>query len=250
MNVATGARILLIEDDPSVRRVVSKNLSAHGFRVATASSGREGLDLDPTFHSDLVLLDLGLPDMGGLDVITELRARTTTPVIVLSIRGSEGDKVRALDLGADDYLTKPFGVNELLARVRVALRHAGRPSSRSDAVFQSGDLRIDRERRVVEVAGTGVHLTPTEYALLTALASRPGTVMTERSLLQRVWGPEYGSENHYLHVYMARLRKKVELNPGRPRDIRTEPGVGYRLIEQEPVADEVPDEASRPSVMS
>ena len=237
MITGTGARILVIEDDPSVRRVVSKNLSAHGFRVATASAGREGLELDPTFHSDLVLLDLGLPDMSGLDVITELRARTTTPIIVLSIRGSEADKVRALDLGADDYLTKPFGVNELLARVRVALRHAGRPSSRADAVFESGDLRIDRERRTVEVAGTTVHLTPTEYALLTALASHPGAVLTERSLLQRVWGPEYGSENHYLHVYMARLRKKLESDPSRPQFILTEPGVGYRLIEQEPAGE-------------
>ncbi|HEX7172743.1 MAG TPA: response regulator transcription factor [Candidatus Limnocylindria bacterium] len=233
MSAATGARILVIEDDPSVRRVVSKNLSAHGFRVATAGAGREGLELDPTFHADLVLLDLGLPDMSGLEVITELRARTTTPVIVLSIRGSEADKVRALDLGADDYLTKPFGVSELLARVRVALRHAGRPTARADAVFESGDLRIDRERRIVEVAGSRVHLTPTEYALLTALASHPGAVLTERTLLQRVWGPEYGSENHYLHVYMARLRKKLELDPGRPRYIRTEAGVGYRLIEQE-----------------
>ena len=233
MSGATGARILVIEDDPSVRRVVSKNLAAHGFRVATASAGREGLELDPTFHSDLVLLDLGLPDISGVDVIAELRARTTTPIIVLSIRGSEADKVRALDLGADDYLTKPFGVNELLARVRVALRHAGRPSSRADAVFESGDLRIDRERRVVEVAGTDVHLTPTEYALLTALAAHPGAVLTERSLLQRVWGAEYGSENHYLHVYMARLRKKLEADPSRPRFIRTEPGVGYRLIEQD-----------------
>lgn len=237
MTTTSGARILLIEDDPSVRRVVSKNLVAHGFRVATAGSGREGLELDPTFHSDLVLLDLGLPDISGLEVIAELRARTTTPIVVLSIRGSEADKVRALDLGADDYLTKPFGVNELLARVRVALRHAGRPSSRADAVFESGDLRIDRERRIVEVAGAQVHLTPTEYALLTALASHPGAVLTERSLLQRVWGAEYGSENHYLHVYMARLRKKLESDPGRPRYIRTEPGVGYRLIEQEPVGE-------------
>jgi two-component system KDP operon response regulator KdpE len=230
---ATGARLLVIEDDPSVRAVVSKNLAAHGFRVATAGSGREGLELDPSFHSDLVLLDLGLPDIGGLEVITELRARTTTPIIVLSIRGGEADKVRALDLGADDYLTKPFGVDELLARVRVALRHAARPSAGADAVFQTGGLRIDRERRIVEVDGDEVHLTPTEYSLLTALASHPGAVLTERTLLQRVWGPEYGSENHYLHVYMARLRKKLESDPAEPRYIRTEAGVGYRLIEEE-----------------
>jgi two-component system, OmpR family, KDP operon response regulator KdpE len=229
----SGARILVIEDDPGVRHVVTRNLDAHGFRTAAAAAGREGLDLDPGFHSDLILLDLGLPDMSGLDVIAEVRARTSTPIIVLSIRGGEADKVRALDLGADDYLTKPFGVNELLARVRVALRHAG-GSSGAGAVFQTGDLRIDRERRLVEIGGSEVHLTPTEYALLTALASHPGAVLTERALLQRVWGPEYGSENHYLHVYMGRLRKKLEADPAEPRYIRTEPGVGYRLIEHEP----------------
>jgi two-component system KDP operon response regulator KdpE len=229
----SGARILIIEDDPAVRHVVTRNLAAHGFRTAAAAAGRDGLDLDPSFHSDLILLDLGLPDMSGLDVIPEIRARTSTPIIVLSIRGGEADKVRALDLGADDYLTKPFGVNELLARVRVALRHSGR-SSGAGAVYQTGDLRIDRERRLVEVDGAEVHLTPTEYALLTALASQPGAVLTERALLQRVWGPEYGSENHYLHVYMGRLRKKLEADPAEPRYIRTEPGVGYRLIEHDP----------------
>jgi two-component system KDP operon response regulator KdpE len=229
-----GARILVIEDDPGVRQVVARNLIAHGFRTEAAAAGREGLDREPSFHADLILLDLGLPDMSGLDVIAELRTRTSTPIIVLSIRGSEVDKVRALDLGADDYLTKPFGVDELLARVRVALRHAGRTSG-TDAVFQTGELRIDRERRLVEVDGSEVHLTPTEYALLTALASQPGAVLTERALLQRVWGPEYGSENHYLHVYMGRLRKKLEPDPAQPRYIRTEPGVGYRLIEHEPV---------------
>ena len=234
MNAATGARILVIEDDSAVRRVLSRNLAAHGFRVTAAGGGREGLDMDPAFHSDLILLDLGLPDMSGLEVIQEFRARTSTPIVVLSIRGGEADKVRALDLGADDYLTKPFGVDELLARVRVALRHAGR-SSGTTAAFVTGDLRIDRERRTVEVAGDEVHLTPTEYALLTALAAQPGAVLTDRALLQRVWGPEYGSENHYLHVYMARLRKKLEPDPTRPRYIRTEPGVGYRLIEQESI---------------
>jgi len=229
----SGARILIIEDDPAVRHVVTRNLAAHGFRTEAAAAGREGLDLDPSFHSDLILLDLGLPDMSGLDVIPEIRARTSTPIIVLSIRGGEADKVRALDLGADDYLTKPFGVDELLARVRVALRHAGR-SSGADAIYQTGELRIDRERRLVEVNGAEMHLTPTEYALLTALASQPGAVLTERALLQRVWGPEYGSENHYLHVYMGRLRKKLEADPAEPRYIRTEPGVGYRLIEHDP----------------
>jgi two-component system KDP operon response regulator KdpE len=228
-----GARIMVVEDDPGVRQVVTRNLLAHGFRAESASTGRAALDREPSFHADLILLDLGLPDMDGLEVITELRARTSTPIIVLTIRDAEADKVRALDLGADDYLTKPFGVDELLARVRVALRHAGRTSG-TDAVYQTGGLRIDRERRVVEIDRSEVHLTPTEYALLTALASQPGTVLTERALLQRVWGAEYGSENHYLHVYMGRLRKKLEADPAQPRYIRTEPGVGYRLIEHEP----------------
>jgi two-component system KDP operon response regulator KdpE len=223
---------MVIEDDPAVRRVVSRNLAAHGFRVETAEDGQRGLELDPAFHSDLILLDLGLPDMTGFEVLREVRARTSTPIIVLSIRGREEDKVRALDLGADDYLTKPFGVNELLARVRVALRHGGASGAR-EAVFVAGDLRIDRERRLVEVAGAEVHLTPTEYALLVALAAQPGSVVTDRALLQRVWGAEYGSENHYLHVYMGRLRKKLEADPAQPRYIRTEPGVGYRLIEAE-----------------
>jgi two-component system KDP operon response regulator KdpE len=224
--------VLVVEDDPAVRRVVFRYLEAQGFRVEAVATGEEAIAREPAFHPDLVLLDLNLPDMSGLDVISALRDRTSTPIVVLSVLGGEGDKVRALDLGADDYVTKPFGVDELLARVRVALRHAGR-STGSDAVFQTGDLVIDRERRRVEVAGQEVRLTPTEYALITALASQPGTVLTDRALLQRVWGGEYGSENHYLHVYMARLRKKLEADPSRPRYIRTEAGVGYRLVEHE-----------------
>lgn len=233
MSQAGGARILIVEDDPAVRRIVSRNLASHGFRTEAVGSGEEALRIDPSFHSDLVLLDLGLPDMSGMEVIAHLRERTGTPIIVLSVRETEADKVRALDHGADDYLTKPFGVDELLARVRVALRHAAR-STTTDAVFRSGPLTIDRERRRVEVAGTQVHLTPTEYALLTALAAQPGSVLTERALLQRVWGPEYGSESHYVHVYMGRLRKKLETDASAGRLIQTEPGVGYRLLEHEP----------------
>ncbi len=234
MSAGDGARILIVEDDPAVRHILARTLASHGFRTEAVGTGEDALRVDPSFHSDLVLLDLGLPEMSGMEVIVQLRERTSTPIIVLSVRETEADKVRALDLGADDYLTKPFGVDELLARVRVALRHAAR-STTPDAVFRSGALTIDRERRRVEVAGAEVHLTPTEYALLTALAAQPGSVLTERALLQRVWGPEYGSENHYVHVYMGRLRKKLESDATGERLIQTEPGVGYRLLEHDPL---------------
>jgi two-component system KDP operon response regulator KdpE len=165
-------------------------------------------------------------------IIETIRATSSTPIIVLSVRENEGDKVRALDLGADDYLTKPFGVDELLARIRVALRHAAHPSSGAQATFRDGDLEIDIERRRVTVAGQEVRLTPTEYDLLRALVGKPGRVLTDRMLLQEVWGPDYGSEAHYLHVYVGRLRKKIEPDPQRPVHIVTEPGVGYRLADR------------------
>lgn len=228
-----GARILVIDDEPAIRRAVERNLAGHGFDVRGAESGEEGLELETRYHPDLVLLDMVLPDISGTDVIARLRDRTSIPIIVLSVRGAEAEKVRALELGADDYLTKPFGVDELLARIRVALRHAARSGSGHDSVFRSGELAVDLERREVTVAGSRVHLTPTEYALLGALIADAGRVLTDRALLQRVWGPEYGSEDHYLHVYMARLRKKLERDPGNPRHLRTEPGVGYRLLELE-----------------
>jgi two-component system KDP operon response regulator KdpE len=235
--VGAGARILVIDDEPAIRRAVEVNLTGHGFEVRSAESGDAGLDLEPRFHPDLVLLDMVLPDISGNDVIVRLRERSSVPIIVLSVRGGEADKVRALELGADDYLTKPFGVDELLARIRVALRHAAGPGTWPDSIFRSGDLAVDLERREVRVTGELVHLTPTEYALLGALIAAAGRVLTDRSLLQRVWGPEYGSEDHYLHVYMARLRKKLEKDPANPRHLRTEPGVGYRLMEIEPEAE-------------
>lgn len=231
MSATPGARVLVVEDDPSVRRIVERNLVGHGFRVHTVDSGRGALGAETTFHPDLILLDLGLPDMEGHAVIQSIRERTTTPIIVLSVRGSESEKVRALDLGADDYLTKPFGADELLARIRVGLRHTARPSAGTAATFRTGVLEVDLERRRVTVDGSEVRLTPTEYSLLTALIAAPGTVMTDSALLRRVWGPGYDRERHYLHVYMARLRKKLEADPARPRFIRTEPGVGYRLLE-------------------
>jgi two-component system KDP operon response regulator KdpE len=226
----TGARIVVVDDDPSVGRTVAHNLGRHGFRTEVAATADDGLEAIARLGADLVLLDLGLPDRSGFGVIEELRGRTSIPIIVLSVRGAEADKVRALNLGADDYLTKPFGVDELLARVRVALRRAARPARGTEAVVRVGDLAIDLERRRVTLAGIEVHLTPTEYGLLTALASADGAVLTDRALLQRVWGAEYGSETHYVHVYMARLRKKLEQDPAKPRYIRNEPGVGYRLL--------------------
>jgi two-component system, OmpR family, KDP operon response regulator KdpE len=230
---APGARILVIDDEPALRQAVERNLTGHGFDVRGAEDGEAGLELETRYHPDLVLLDMVLPDISGTDVIVRLRERTSIPIIVLSVRGAESEKVRALELGADDYLTKPFGVDELLARIRVALRHAARSSSGQGSVFRSGELSVDLERREVQVAGSRVHLTPTEYALLGALIADAGRVLTDRALLQRVWGPEYGSEDHYLHVYMARLRKKLERDPANPRHLTTEPGVGYRLLELE-----------------
>ena len=179
---------------------------------------------------DVVILDLGLPDVDGSEVIRRVRGDGNTPIIVLSVRGAERDKVAALDLGADDYLTKPFGVEELLARIRVALRHAAHPAAGAEPVFKTGDLEVDLERRRVRTSGQEVHLTPTEYDLLRAFIENPDRVLTDRMLLQAVWGGEYGDEAHYLHVYMARLRKKIEPDPQRPRYLQTEPGVGYRMV--------------------
>ena len=234
MTHGPGARILVIEDDPGILRALKTNLTRHGFEVETAETGGQALDSFSCRPPDLILLDLGLPDVDGTVVIQEVRARASTPIVVLSVRGAERDKVTALDLGADDYLTKPFGVEELLARVRVALRHAAGVASGTAAVFKTGDLEVDIEHRRVRVGAEEVHLTPTEYDLLKTFASQPDKVLTDRMLLRAVWGPEYGSEAHYLHVYVARLRRKIERDPQRPRYLLTEPGVGYRLVTEQP----------------
>jgi two-component system KDP operon response regulator KdpE len=232
-----GARILVVDDEPEILRALRTNLAGHGYEVLTATSGAEAQAVYTARRPDLILLDLGLPDVDGLELIEQVRAYAATPIVVLSARGAERDKVRALDLGADDYLTKPFGIEELLARVRVALRHAARPSSGAAAIFRCGDLAVDLERRQVSVASREVKLTPTEYSLLRAFIAHPDKVLTRRMLLQEVWGPEYGAEGHYLHVYMASLRRKLEADPQRPRYLLTEPGVGYRFqTEPEPPA--------------
>ena len=228
---ATGARILVVDDEPAIVRAVRANLDRHGFRVDTASTAQEAIEHAQN-RPDLILLDLGLPDGDGLEVIRVVREQSDAPIIVLSARGGERDKVRALDLGADDYLTKPFGLDELYARIRVALRHSTRLPG-NEPVFRTGALEIDVEHRRVTVDGEEVHLTPTEYTLLVALAKNADRVVTDAMLLREVWGPQYGDEDHYLHVYVARLRKKIERDPQRPRYLRTEPGVGYRLLAED-----------------
>ena len=221
---ASGARILVVDDEPAILRVVRMNLTRHDFRVTTAATGQAALDQYDAQHPDLILLDLGLPDLDGFAIIRRIRERAATPIIVLSARGAERDKVQALDLGADDYLTKPFGVDELLARVRVALRHTVRAAT-TTATFRTDDLEVDLEARRVTVGGEGIHLTPTEYELLKAFITHPNKVLTTRMLLSWVWGDQYGAGDHYLHVYVARLRKKLASDPQGPRYLVTEPGL-------------------------
>ncbi|MHB1131545.1 MAG: response regulator [Chloroflexota bacterium] len=232
MSQSAGARVLVVDDEPGIQRAVRTILTRHGFQVETASTAREALEFNAQGWPDLIILDLGLPDLEGTDVLREVRERGNTPVLILSVRGAEQEKVKAFDLGADDYLTKPFGMQELIARVRVALRHAA-GSTQGTARFRTGELAVDFEQRRVAVAGQEVRLTKTEYELLKALATNPNKLLTDRMLLQRVWGPEYGEESHYLHVYIARLRRKLEADPQRPRYLINEPGVGYRLVAEE-----------------
>jgi two-component system KDP operon response regulator KdpE len=229
----TGARLLVVEDEPAMVRTLRTNLRGHGFQVETAENAADAKATYDRRAPDLVVLDLNLPDGDGFEVVRHIRERSGTPIIVLSARGGEGDKVTALDIGADDYMTKPFGIDELLARIRVALRHVARPTVGAERRMRSGDLVVDLERRDVAVAGRAVHLTPTEYDLLKVLMTNPNKVLTDRMLLQRVWGPDYGDESHYLHVYVARLRRKIEDDPQEPRHLMTEPGVGYRFRSEE-----------------
>lgn len=221
---------VVIEDDAQIRRFLKAALEENGFEYVEAESARKGLVRCETRMPDLIILDLGLPDLDGLEVIGTVRKWSKVPIVVLSARGREQDKVTALDAGADDYLTKPFGVEELLARIRVALRHAARAGSpEADAVFRHEDLEVDLERRLVFVSGNEVHLTPIEYRLLSTLVKHAGKVLTHRQILVEVWGPNAESEHQYLRVYMNQLRHKLEPEPARPRYLVTETGVGYRL---------------------
>jgi len=222
--------VLLIEDEPEMRRFLRAALGTESVQLVEAATAREGLAQAAGRKPDLVLLDLGLPDGDGIDVTRRIREWSGVPIIVISARGQESDKVAALDAGADDYLTKPFGVPELLARMRVALRHAARlASGKDEPIFVSGDLRVDLGRRQVLVGEKEVHLTPLEYKLLTAMIRHAGKVLTHRHLLKEVWGANTADQRHYLRVYMTQLRHKVEKDPTRPRLLLTEPGVGYRL---------------------
>ena len=225
----SGARILVVDDEIEILRALQRSLTAHGFEVFTASNGEEALEGVSRHRPDLILLDLGLPVMSGLEVCERVRTQSNVPIIVLSVKDTEHDKVQALDLGADDYVSKPFGVNEVLARVRVALRHAAQVQAGTEPVFTAGPLSVNFAQRLVQVNGQEVKLTPTEYDLLKALIKNNGKIMTRQMLLSQVWGTGYGTEAHYLHVYIGQLRRKVEPDATHPRFILTVSGVGYRF---------------------
>jgi two-component system KDP operon response regulator KdpE len=224
--------ILLIEDDPQIRRFLRAALAAEDYRLQESITAEEGLAQAASRQPDLILLDLGLPDRDGLEVIEKVREWGKIPILVLSARGQEKDKIAALDLGADDYVAKPFAVGELLARIRAALR---RSSARADggSLVRFGPVEVDLEKRLVRVDAQEVHLTPNEYKLLQVLIQHAGKVLTQRQLLNEVWGPQHTEQAQYLRVYIAQLRRKLERNPARPKYLQTEPGVGYRLVPEE-----------------
>jgi len=219
---------LVIDDEPQIRRLLRIALEGNGYRVFDAANGKDGLLQAAQCRPEVILLDLGLPDMDGTEVLKRLREWTKIPVLVLTVRDRETDKITALDAGADDYVTKPFATGELLARLRAALRHS-RPEG-ADALFRSGDLEVDLSARVVRKAGKEVKLTPTEYSLLRLFVTHAGKVLTHRQLLTEVWGANAGEQTHYLRVHIAHLREKIEKDPGLPMLIVTEPGIGYRLV--------------------
>ena len=224
-----GALVLVVEDEQRFRRFLRASLTSHRFRVLEAATANQAIALARVNTPELILLDLGLPDADGTDLTARFREWTRAPIIVISARDHEDDKVFAFDAGADDYLTKPFGVKELLARMRVALRHASQGVADGAPALQFGQMKIDFDRRIVTVGGEEVHLTPIEYKCLVLLAKNAGRVLTHGQILREVWGPAYGAETHYVRVRMAELRKKLERDPAQPRILLTEPGIGYRL---------------------
>jgi two-component system, OmpR family, KDP operon response regulator KdpE len=225
--MSSGARILVVDDEQAIRRFLRVTLDAQGYQVYEAETGKEALEAVPASRPDAIILDLGLPDMEGHQVIRKLREWSAVPIIVLSVREHETEKIEALDAGADDYLTKPFAVGELMARLRAAVRRAAHAGN--EPVYEVGELRVDLGRRQVTLGGQEVALTPTEYDLLRALAQHGGRVLTHHQLLRQVWGASYEPETHLLRVNISNLRRKLELDPSRPQYIITEPGVGYRL---------------------
>jgi two-component system KDP operon response regulator KdpE len=231
--MSNAPHILVIDDEPQIQRAIKTILTEKGFKVTTAGRGEEGITLAAANEPDIVILDLGLPDMDGVNVCMRLREWTQCPIIILSVRDSEHDKVAALDKGADDYLTKPFGVEELLARVRVALRHSKGRQETQNKVVRSGLLTIDLAWHIVKRGDEEIKLTATEYKLLAFLAANHGRVLTHQSILTQVWGPADADHTEYLRVYMRQLRKKLETDPERPQSIITEPGIGYRFIADE-----------------
>jgi two-component system, OmpR family, KDP operon response regulator KdpE len=228
----SGARILVVDDEVEIVRALQRSLLAHGYEVFTAHSGEEALEVWRASRPDVMLLDLGLPGISGLSVCQRIRAESSLPIIVLSVKGAERDKVQALDLGADDYVPKPFGVDEVLARIRVALRHTARLASGIEPQIACGPLVVEIAQRHVTLDGQEVKLTPTEYDLLKVLIQHKGKIMTRQMLLKEVWGTGYGADSHYLHVYIGQLRRKIEPDPTSPRFILTVPGVGYRFSDE------------------
>jgi two-component system, OmpR family, KDP operon response regulator KdpE len=226
-----SAVVLIIDDEIQIRRFLQISLEANDYSVHLAETGQEGLQRAAQLRPDVIILDMGLPDIDGLEVLRRIREWSRTPVIILSVRDSTTDKVAALDDGADDYLTKPFSTEELMARLRVAQRHH-LPEQGDSPVFEAGELRVDLTSRHVSLRGERLKLTPTEYALLRLLIQHAGKVLTHRQILREVWGPEYVNETHYLRVYVAQLRQKIEANPALPEILVTEPGIGYRLIDR------------------
>jgi len=224
-----AATALVIDDEPQIRRLLRVTLEANGYRVVDAANGNDGLAQAAQRRPDVVLLDLGLPDLDGLIVLKRLREWSRVPVIILTVRDREDDKINALDAGADDYVTKPFSAGELLARLRAALRHI--QGDVANAIFHSGSLEVDLAARLVRKGGREIKLTPTEYSLLRLFVTHQGKVLTHRQLLTEVWGPKSGNQTHYLRVHIAHLREKVEDDPSRPALIITEPAIGYRFVE-------------------
>jgi two-component system KDP operon response regulator KdpE len=229
---APAPTILIIEDEDPIRKFLRVSLVSHGYRIVESTTGEDGLLQAASAQPDLIILDLGLPDIDGVTITRRIREWSQLPIIIVSARGKEQDKVVALDAGADDYLTKPFSIGELLARIRVVLRHLASKNNDDDPIFHTGGLRIDLARREVTIDGNAVHLTPNEYRLLSVLAKYVGRVLTHRQLLNEVWGPGSLHETHYLRVYMNQLRQKIETDAAQPRYLLTEPGVGYRLADE------------------